>query len=126
MINVSTGNTVIRVRLSNTGVQGASGIFRLNERVVDSGSSNAVLLADGTIVVLWNSASNAAKTQTIPTSTGSLQQITIMDFYGDSESNPITIAPVSGDINNILPSVEISTQNGSITLLDTSLGWVTQ
>lgn len=89
-----------------------------------SGTSSNVLLSNGNCIVLWDSASLADKSQTIPTSTGSGQTIIVKDVYGNSETYPIIIAAVSGLIDRAYSSVQISTANGWVTLKDTSLGWM--
>lgn len=106
-------------------IGGGSGIVS-SDREKSTGASDTAVLGDGNIAVLWNSSTLTAKSQTIPASTGSLQTILIMDFKGDSDDYPIEITPVSGNINRVLESVFISTPFNSITLIDTSAGWIMQ
>ncbi len=129
---VPTGGTVGQVLAKIDGTnynthwvdQSGGGGFISSDRAIGSGSSDIATTSDG--LILWNSAAAATKLQTIPASTGSLQVIIIMDFFGNSDVHPIIIAAASGDINNTLPSVTISTPGGSLTLLDSILGWVLQ
>lgn len=92
------------------------------QRVISSGSADSASTSDQ--LILWNSAATAAKAQQIPASVGSLRILKIIDFFGNSDIYPITITPVTGNINNILPSVVISTPGDSIELLDSTLGWI--
>lgn len=95
-----------------------------NEVVVSSGTTDTIITGDGNSIVLWNSSTTGIKNQTIPTSVGSGQQIIVKDVYGDSESYPIVITPVSGKIDGDLDYVEISTAKGWVSLKDTTVGWV--
>lgn len=70
----------------------------------------------------WQSAAASAKTEFIPTSTGSLGIIVVSDLEGNSGTYALTVAPLSGSISG--PNV-INANNGSLTFLDTSAGWVT-
>jgi len=94
-----------------------------HEIIVSSGTTNTVITGDGNSIVLWNSATAGDKFQTIPTSTGTGQQLIIKDWYGDSESYPIRVTSVSGLIDGDLAYVEVSTAKGWVILKDTSLGW---
>lgn len=89
------------------------------QKTVSTGSTDSTLVAN--LIILWNSSTASPKTQTIPTSTGSLKTIIIVDVAGTAELYPITAVPVSG---SLISTADVYTNNGSITLIDTSLGWV--
>jgi hypothetical protein len=67
--------------------------------IVTTGSTAPTPLP-GTFVG-FNSASGASKTVTLPTATGSLLLITVMDLYGDAGTNNITINGVTWGPNVI-------------------------
>lgn len=69
----------------------------------------------------WQSSTAAPKTQPIPTSIGSLRQITVSDLQGTAEQYPITLVPATGSI--IGPN-EVAGNYNSLTVLDTTQGWV--
>lgn len=90
------------------------------EEDVNSGTTN--MTTQGSTIVLWNSASTAVKTNYIPVSSGSMQLITICDIAGTAYAYPITAVPLTGSIIN--GQNQVYTNLGSITLLDSSQGWV--
>lgn len=66
----------------------------------------------------FNSASVGNKIADIPASSGSLGTIIISDLFGNAYNNPISV-------NQAIIGVDtIYTDFGSLTLLDTSAGWV--
>lgn len=72
----------------------------------------------------WSSGTTGNKTQPIPTSTGSLQQICIQDLGGNATTgNEITAVPATG---TIIGNTSVATPYGRIILLDTTVGWVSQ
>ena len=91
-----------------------------SNQIINYSSNNLVVTSTGTIVAFDN-ISGVAKTCTIPTSSGSLRLITVLDLYGDAGTNNITIQPVTGSITG--PSV-INSNYASITLVDMTIGWV--
>jgi hypothetical protein len=97
------------------------------------GYQNEIKMTSGTSVnvpsvgtmVLINSAASGAKTVHIPAATGSKGIITIFDFAGTADpltgGAVITAVPASGSITG---NNQVYTNNGSITLEDSSLGWI--
>lgn len=75
-------------------------------------------------VILWNSTTPGLKSQPLPKSTGSLNLYTISDVTGSiDEDNAIVPQPISGlAIVGLNPG--IYSPYGSITLLDTILGYI--
>lgn len=108
--------TVTTQQIANLG-GGGSGIT--HERDITSGTADTAPLVN--TICLWDSATTGNKTQTIPTSSGSLGIIIIMDVEGNASTYPITAVPSSGSI--IGPN-SVYINNASITLIDTSLGWM--
>lgn len=73
----------------------------------------------------FKSATTGAKTAHIPASAGTLNLVIIADLQGTADSitgYPITIVPTTGSI--VGGQNQIYTNYGSVTLLDTSQGWV--
>jgi hypothetical protein len=104
---------------NNLGAGGTGGTYAY-EIDVPTGLT-ATVTKVGTLV-LFNSASMGAKSVTIPTSTGSKGIITIKDYYGSATSQyPIVPVPVTGTIKD---NSQVYTPYGSITLYDSSVGWV--
>lgn len=123
MIHVARGNfsgSDFKVILGTPITPPSGGGGYSQQKIVASGSSDSTAFTG--IFIGWNSSSGSPKTQTIPASTGSLEIITISDLLGDAYTNPITAVPASGSIIGAQNS--IYTNYGSITLLDTSAGWV--
>lgn len=115
-LGIGTNLSITSGVLNATGGGGGSGIS--SQQIVSSGSSATAICGQ---FVGFNSASGVAKTVTIPTPAGSLCIIVISDLFGDAFTNNITPVPVSG---TIFGSPSVYTAHGSITLLDTSAGWV--
>jgi len=96
------------------------------ETLVSSGTTTTVsgpLAADQLIV--WNSATGGTKTATIPTSAGTRRRITMVDAQGTATSAaPNIAAPVSGSVIGTPLTDRIIDANGSLTLVDSSIGWV--
>lgn len=90
-----------------------------DQQIINSGTAATQLVVNAFIG--FNSAALAPKTLTIPTSAGNLGKITISDLAGTAERYPITPVPVSG---TILDNPTVSSNYGSITLLDSQAGWV--
>lgn len=89
---------------------------------VDSGLIGPV--PEPNAMLLWNSGDSGNKTQPLPPSTGSLAQYTIVDVVGTAtDINAIIPQPVSGP-PIIGPNPGVYTPYGSITLVDTVLGYV--
>ena len=94
------------------------------QQIITSGSS--FTLSTTNAFVGWNSATTLAKTTNIPAATGSLTTVVISDIIGSADSAhgaynyPITAIPASGSIVGVNA---VYTNGGSITLLDTSVGW---
>ncbi len=83
-------------------------------RVIANGSSDTASLAD--YFIAWNSASGAAKAESIPACTViRAPSFVIKDEQGDAAANNITITPASGTIDGSGTYV-ISTNKGSVTL----------
>ena len=97
------------------------------QRTVASGTTDAgpASMANNCLV-LWNSATGGAKTQTIPTSTGTGNKVTIVDVAGTAGAGNITTTPATGSINGAgtYSTGLIYTNFSSITLVDSSAGWV--
>ena len=91
----------------------------LTQKTISSGSTDTE--TSGNMLILWNSATASNKTQTIPTSSGSMKTFIISDIYGTAGQYPITTSPVSGSIIGVN---EVYTPCGSITLIDSTNGWV--
>lgn len=89
------------------------------QAVVESGTIGPVV-AGGTFIA-WNSPASGPKTQPLPESIGSLQVITISDVYGDAGTYPITPLPPYGSVIGAVSTVY--TNHGSMTLIDTNVGW---
>lgn len=89
-----------------------------NQIFIRSGNSYTAL--DTNLYIGWNSPDASVKTVTIPISIGSLTTIVVQDVFGNAATYQITIVPVSG---YIIGSNLIQSNNGSITLLDTTQGW---
>jgi hypothetical protein len=111
------GTTTVN-NLSITGTCTGCGGSITSQTVVSTGSSHTTSACN--TLIGWNSASGFPKTENIPTSTGSLCEITITDLFGDAGTNAITPVPATG---SILGSPTVYTSHGSITLVDTSAGW---
>jgi hypothetical protein len=93
--------------------------FTKGYSLISTGSSNTTTLYSA--LIAWNSATTSAKSQTIPTSIGSMQVIVVSDVIGTAYAYPITVAPVTGVIHGVN---SVYTNYGSITLLDSPNGWV--
>jgi hypothetical protein len=93
---------------------------------IATGTTNTVsaaLTAD--TVITWQSAATGAKSQTIPTAIGSGFRMTVTDCQGTATTYPITVAPATGSvIGASMGTNHIYTNYSSITLIDTSIGWV--
>lgn len=74
-------------------------------------------------VNLWNSATSGAKTQPIPTATGSLTMLMVGDVYGNcgTSGQEVTIVPLTG---SIIGNNQLYTNNMIAWYLDTTLGWL--
>lgn len=99
-----------------------SGIIvdRIELYVLD-GLTDTLTELRGDTFIGWLSSDVGPKTQIIPDHSGSMNYLTINDLEGTaSEANPIT-ALGDGIIGN---NDQVYTQYGSLTLLDTSFGWV--
>ena len=94
-------------------------------RIVASGTTDAgpASMAAGNCLILWNSATVGAKTSTIPTSAGTNNRLTIIDFAQTAQTNAITATPATGSITG---NNEVYTKGGAQTWVDTSLGWVAE
>lgn len=103
--------------IANLSGGGGSGVT--HERDIVSGTTDSAPLVN--TICLWNSATTGNKTQTIPASTGSLGLIIIMDVRGTASTYPITATPALG---SILGPNSVYINNASISLIDTSLGWM--
>jgi hypothetical protein len=114
-LNVTTSGGLPTLVASGGG-GGGSGIT--SQQIVLAGASATAVCGE---FVGFNSVSGGFKTLTIPASTGSLCIIVTADLFGDAATNPITPVPVSG---SIFGSPQCYTSHCSITLLDTSAGWV--
>lgn len=94
-----------------------------HEQIVSSGTTATVSQVATSVLV--NSATAGAKTITIPASTGSKQIITITDYLGNADPLTggwaITAVPATGSITGLN---QVYTAHGSITLYDSSIGWV--
>lgn len=111
--------------VANIGGGGGGGGFIANDRAISTGTADTASTSDG--LILWNSPDAGPKQQVIPASTGSRQVIIVQDFIRTADdANPIIITPETGNINNSLPYVTISTPGDSLTLIDSRLGWVLQ
>lgn len=108
--------------IANLGGGGGGGGGYTAEQVISSGTTATTVAAATN--VLWNSATTGAKTNTIPTATGSKKIITITDVRGTAGLYPITAAPVSGSVTN--GQNQVYTNGGSLTLYDSSIGWIGQ
>lgn len=99
--------------------------FYSGYRTVSSGNTDtitaALLAANTSLLWLWNSASGAAKTGTVPASIGSLKVIKVIDIQGDAYANPITFAVTGG--GTVAGLATVNANQGQITLTDTPLGW---
>jgi hypothetical protein len=93
---------------------GGSGI--IHEVDVTSGTSGTASVIN--TILIFNSATAGAKTANIPASTGSLGIIIIFDMKGTAGTDNI------GVNRTVLGVNEVYTNFGSITLIDTSLGWL--
>lgn len=105
--------------IANLGGGGGGGGGPTSTLVVNSGTTSAEAMLSQ--IVIFNSATVGNKTVPIPSSTGSNQFIWIFDFEGNAGTYPITAVPESGSITGVN---EVYTNNGSIILLDTSVGWI--
>lgn len=88
---------------------------------IDSGFVGPV--PDANAMLLWNSGDSGNKDQPLPPSTGSLAQYTIVDVLGTA-SDVNAIVPSTPDSSIIGPNPGVYTPFGSITLIDTALGYV--
>lgn len=113
------GGYIANVTLDNVAIVGPIRTY-LYERFVSSGTTDTA--PNVNTFIGWQSATTGAKTQTIPASTGSKGIIIVNDMQGTAYNYPITIVPVSGSING--GQNQVYTNYGSLTLLDTSQGWV--
>lgn len=98
-------------------LNGGSGIN--SEVDVNSGTIATVLQKN--VLVNWNSSTPGNKTLIIPQSTGTLGQIVIADIAGTAGTYPITPVPVVG---SVLGNPQVYTNGSTMTLLDSSLGWI--
>lgn len=90
-----------------------------SQHIVASGAS--YVSAISSVFIGWQSATTSNKSLTIPQSTGNLSQIVISDLQGTAYTYPITVTPSTGSIIGVN---EIYTNYGSLTLFDTTAGWV--
>ena len=105
--------------LTGSNLSGGGGGGVTFQEFVATGASHTTTRVN--TFVGWNSSTASGKTQTIPTSAGSLGIIIISDLAGTAGQYPITVAPQTGSITGVN---EVYTNYGSITLLDTTDGWV--
>ena len=104
--------------IANLGSKAAgSGIT--SQKTISTGSTTTQALLNS--FNAWNSMTAATKRQPIPTSTGSLAMIIVADIAGTASQYPINIVPLTG---KILGASQVFRDGDSITLLDTSFGWV--
>ena len=93
------------------------------QRVISSGTTDGgpATMAAGNVLCIWNSSSTGAKTQTVPTSTGSGNKLTIVDQANTAATYNITISPVSGSVlgNNL-----VYTNKGYQSWIDSVNGWI--
>lgn len=113
-----TVNDILAYVEENGGGGGGGGGGYSTQAFVTTGTTGN--LASLSQFVGWQSMASGAKTQPIPTSTGSLALITVMDLVGTAYADPITVVPQSG---NIVGVNQVYTNYGSLTLLDTAAGW---
>ena len=106
-------------RVTLGSIAGLNGGGYANEQIVASGTT-ATVAQVGTFVIV-NSPAPGAKTITIPAPPGSKKVITIQDYAGTAYGNSITAVPVSGGINGLN---QVYTNFGSISLYDSSVGWI--
>lgn len=106
---------------ANTAISGGGGGGGgvTSEVFMESGSSLTTALFN--IFVGCRSSTASDKIVNIPAATGSLQIIIIADLLGTADTYSITPVPASG---TIIGSPVITEEYGSLTLLDTTAGWV--
>ena len=94
-------------------------------RTVSSGTTDAgpTNMSAGNCLVLWNSATVGAKTQTSPTSAGTNNRFTIIDVAQTAGTNNITFTPSTGSVTGLN---KVYTNGGAQTWVDTSLGWIAE
>ena len=103
------------------GICGSGGGGVTTQTIITTGASGTAHLNG---FLGFNSSTNTAKTANIPAPTGTLNIIIIADLKGDASSHAITAVPASGTIIGDSPSSVINTNFGTITLIDTTIGWV--
>lgn len=117
----SNGSTYICV---TGGGGGGGGGYSFEQDVTNGLSATTTFPATN---VLWYSSASGAKTDNVPTATGSRQIITITDGYGSAgnSGNQITAVPAAGVI---IGNASVYTPYGSITLYDNFYlkQWVSQ
>ena len=118
MIHVSRGTSVgSDYRVTTTPYIPPPGIITAQE-FFTSGTSGQVYQTG--IFVGWASSVASTKNLTIPASTGSLGRIIVSDMNGSASAYPIFVTPVTGAIIGVNG---VYSSYGSITLMDTAMGW---
>lgn len=94
-------------------------------RTVSTGTTDAgpTNMSAGNCLVLWNSATSGAKTQTAPTSAGTNNRFTIIDVAQTAGTNNITFTPATGSVTG---NNKVYTNAGAQTWVDTSIGWIAE
>lgn len=94
---------------------GQLGQYSQSVRSAAVGGSDTATTTDG--VIYWNYSYSGTKTQSIPAASSFLsgQTLTIKDRYGDAGTNPISITPVTGTIDDAAKYV-INEPKMSVTL----------
>lgn len=114
------GSSQLTTSRSIADLASGAGSGIITQTIISSGTSHTVLSLN--TFIGWNSATGNAKTVQIPPSSGSLGIIIINDLYGSAYTYAVTAVPASGP--SIIGPNSVYTAYGSITLLDSSIGWV--
>ena len=115
----SAGQTVSPQPISNYPIS-----YAVISGATDSGPGS---MAAGNVLIVWTSTSGVTKRQTIPTSVGTNNKITVVDGVtpsGSAGTYNIILTPTAGSLvgSGIVNIINVNLN--SITLTDSPVGWV--